>query len=406
MRLLDARKLIAYIDGGGIMQRRQELEAQGIDVFADGEAVRGTMAQSKGRFAGMIAVSYAWIRIDQPDPEGEQLLQLRNPLEYWCNEREAAGEGATVLLIDFMCMHQPDAEMKRTDAETSAFRRALFNIGVLYGHAGTAVMKITETPAGSDPDRVYNRRGWTHLEKCNADLIKPVYSVVDVSAWNKSEIGALEDASGGVGYDTRYEIYEAKGKWTTEPDSSRTAWWIGTDQSKQMRMAGRTRGPPRSPSAFEEELAEVVFGYESDRKVCADLYARTAVPLLASQEAFEFSGLPWSPKQFGQLGAALGMCEKLGSLSITLTAQNSCDGQNGWDPHVESRLIDFFTAVGAGPAVPSLRTMVIDKEQESWADTSSAWPAEPAKSAEFKAALTEARKTLPNVEISARRNMS
>ena len=67
-----------------------------------------------------------------------------------------------------MSMFQPDdttgAKPAYTKpAEQASFGRALRNIGLLYGHAGSVVFKMTKTPlpADGDPDRVYHRRGWT-----------------------------------------------------------------------------------------------------------------------------------------------------------------------------------------------------------------------------------------------------
>ena len=98
------------------------------------------------------------------------------------------------VFIDFMSMFQPDdttgAKPAYTKpAEQASFGRALRNIGLLYGHAGTVVFKMTKTPlpAGGDPDRVYDRRGWTHLERRLGDLEAPASNSLDVAAWPTAE---------------------------------------------------------------------------------------------------------------------------------------------------------------------------------------------------------------------------
>ena len=135
----------------------------------------------------MVALSYAWVTPADPDPQRAQLLQLRPVLVWWMCERarrktvapdKYTKPDATIqtadfgVFIDFMSMFQPDdttgAKPAYTKpAEQASFGRALRNIGLLYGHAGSVVFKLTKTPlpADGDPDRVYHRRGWTHLER-------------------------------------------------------------------------------------------------------------------------------------------------------------------------------------------------------------------------------------------------
>ena len=98
------------------------------------------------------------------------------------------------VFIDFMSMFQPDdttgAKPAYTKpAEQASFGRALRNIGLLYGHAGTVVFKMTKTPlpADGDADRVYGRRGWCHLERRLGDLEAPASNSLDVAAWPTAE---------------------------------------------------------------------------------------------------------------------------------------------------------------------------------------------------------------------------
>ena len=98
------------------------------------------------------------------------------------------------VFIDFMSMFQPDdttgAKPAYTKpAEQASFGRALRNIGLLYGHAGSVVFKMTKTPlpADGDPDRVYHRRGWCHLERRLGDLEAPASNSLDVAAWPTAE---------------------------------------------------------------------------------------------------------------------------------------------------------------------------------------------------------------------------
>ena len=157
-------------------------------------------------------MSYARVTPADPDPAGAQLAQLRPVLVWWMCERARRKRGyeygynnsykgdATIqtadfgVFIDFMSMFQPDdttgAKPAYTKpAEQASFGRALRNIGLLYGHAGSVVFKLTKTPlpADGDPDRVYSRRGWCHLERRLGDLEAPASNSLDVSAWPTAE---------------------------------------------------------------------------------------------------------------------------------------------------------------------------------------------------------------------------
>ena len=187
IRLLSARKLVAHIDGGGKMQIRQALEAAGTDVFLDAATMRGLLPELETKdlnrctFSGVVALSYAWVTPADPDPQRAQLQALRSVLVWWMCERARRklgdrarrGKGdATIqtadfgVFIDFMSMFQPDDTTGATPAytkpaEQASLKRALGNIGLLYGHAGTVVFKMTKTPLppGGDADGAsYDRR--------------------------------------------------------------------------------------------------------------------------------------------------------------------------------------------------------------------------------------------------------
>ena len=93
MRLVDARKLIRHIDNGGRMLIRQKIEEQKLDLFVDDEKVRvmlpelGDVDKFHCTFPPVCALSYAWITPADPDPNREQLLQLRPVLVWYLSER-------------------------------------------------------------------------------------------------------------------------------------------------------------------------------------------------------------------------------------------------------------------------------------------------------------------------------
>ena len=352
IRLLSARKLVAYIDGGGRMSIRQKLEAAGTDLYVDAATVRKLLPELETKddecctFSSVVALSYAWVTPADPDPERAQLLQLRNVLVWWICERarrkllpvgythepDATMQTADFgVFIDFMCMHQPDnlsgaAPAYTKPAEQESFGRALRNIGLLYGHAGTVVFKLTATPlpTGGDPDRVYSRRGWTHLERRLGDLEAPLTNSLDLARWklepppdrldshgipkNPGRLKSEENARCKVLqlYNERSEAYEGEHV---------TIGFLPGPLGALIRDGGR--GAPVSPAHFEEELKEKVFSYETDRKTCAGLYRGVAEPLLAGVETLTFNELAWTAADWRHMGGVLACCTKLRKLNLT-----------------------------------------------------------------------------------------
>ena len=88
IRLLSARKLVEHIDSGGKMEIRQALEAADKDVFLDAATIRTILPEletkdvSRCTFSGVVALSYAWVTPENPDPQRAQLLGLR-PVLVW-----------------------------------------------------------------------------------------------------------------------------------------------------------------------------------------------------------------------------------------------------------------------------------------------------------------------------------
>ena len=273
---------------------------------------------------------------EDPDPERAQLLQLRPVLVWWLCERARRKLGyehhepdATMqtadfgVFIDFMSMFQPDAGAPgayKKPAEQASFGRALRNIGLLYGHAGTTVFKASATPlpAGGDPMRVYEKRGWTHLERRLGDLCAPASNSLDVAAWPTAEaeraareqISSLEKAT--TAQRGPPQLRESEEELAAQGDHDSTLF-PGT-LGALIRDGGR--GAPVSPAHFELELNDRVFSVDADRVVCAGLYAGVAVPLLAGVEELKFTQLAWTAADWRHMGGALACCPKLRELNL------------------------------------------------------------------------------------------
>ena len=176
------------------MEIRQALEAAGTDVFLDAATVRGLLPEARDDGRGPLHVlrrRRAQLRVGdarRPRPGGAA-AELRPVLVWWMCERAQGGK-ATVTKSPTPRSRRPTSASSSTScrcssrttppapsseqkpAEQASFGRALRNIGLLYGHAGSVVFKMTKTPlpAGGDPDRVYEKRGWCHLEQRLGDL--------------------------------------------------------------------------------------------------------------------------------------------------------------------------------------------------------------------------------------------
>ena len=365
IRLLSARKLVAHIDQGGKMEIRQHLEAAGADVFLDAGTVRGLLPELETKddlrctFSGVVALSYAWVTPADPDPERAQLLSLRPVLVWWMCERarrKVGYSGAGVLdvtmqtadfgvFIDFMSMFQPDDRTGFTysvPTQQKSFGRALRNIGLLYGHRGSSVFKMTKTPLPpeGDPQRVYEKRGWTHLERRLGDLEAPASNSLNVAAW----AGAVTERAAR----TRKTAAQRGPPQLRESEEELAEFgdhYLVGDPSTLSTLIRGGRGAPVSPKHFEEELEEKVFSVDADRKTCAGLYRGVAEPLLADVEELKFEQLTWKTADWRHMGGTLACCTKLEYLDL---------GKMGAD---DAAMAAFGTALerGAAPALNLLQ---------------------------------------------------
>jgi hypothetical protein len=380
IRLLSARKLVEYIDGGGVMVRRQQLEREHPDIFLGDDVVRALLPeleQSQSHqghmctFPGITALSYAWVQEGDPDPAGDQLRALRPVLVWYMCER--ARQKLTKYLklavvdfgvfVDFMSIYQPDdwsdpsKPVYTNPIESASFKHSLCNIGLLYSNAGTTVLKITGTPqtAVSDPNRVYERRGWTYLERVISELDGHHHNCIDVSAWPTAEAERetkrrtmsrdWKDPRKDHSADPRDESYEAarsadeaeRLRWRRSEDFEDHSWTIRGpvvfhDSEEELamqadhvhdRMPGtvgtltrQSRGAPRIPAHFDAELRSMVFGYESDRVTCSAIYRGIAEPALRCMTRLQFTKCAWTDADWQHLAAVLPCCPVLKSLKL------------------------------------------------------------------------------------------
>ena len=209
-----------------------------------------------------------------------------------------------------MSMFQPDdttgaKPAYKKPAEQASFRRALPTSACSMGTPEHCRVQDDEdaAAAGRRSDRVYDRRGWTHLERRLGDLEAPATNSLDVAAWPTAE---AERATMMKEEDKKkYEEEKHPSQKGTEYNWRRSAGrrsCASRRRSSPRRVTTPTgdpgtlgalirdggRGAPVSPAHFEEELKEKVFSFDSDRTVCAGLYRGVAEPLLADVEELKF----------------------------------------------------------------------------------------------------------------------
>ena len=158
------------------LPRRQDLERDEPDAFYSADEVRKLETNDQGEDGiqlSVVSVSHAWETLPHPDPRGENLLRLADAIKraQTTKEKVASSSGddkeamllpsSVAVFFDYCSLFQKDPKLfegedggdkfwkSRTDTEMTAFNAALSNMDVWYAHAGTTVILLTETPAGS-----------------------------------------------------------------------------------------------------------------------------------------------------------------------------------------------------------------------------------------------------------------
>ena len=171
-------------------------------------------------------------------------------------------------------------EASRTAEQKAAFDRMLSNtMDLWYAHSAITVVLLTqlpdELPAGFDPSRTYDSRGWTTFERCSAELAK---------------INSLQSA-----------------RWSLVIDVS--------DEG-----GGAERRLPTTPQRMAKLLAGCRFTNGADSSLVLQLYAKTAAAVLGTVRELSYIGLPlvrgdeWTSPT--RLAEALNYCERLQELAV------------------------------------------------------------------------------------------
>jgi len=137
IRLIDVNWLLAR-DDAWRMPRRQALEAledEGETPFVGPDEAR-TLLQDRSRPIGVL--SYGWLTVLNPDPDGSRLTALRTALAKF----QRAGRPVRALFWDFASLMQAP----RSEAQHALFKKALKVMGWLYASEETCVLKMPSVP--------------------------------------------------------------------------------------------------------------------------------------------------------------------------------------------------------------------------------------------------------------------
>ena len=170
--------LVATADSAMETSKQPATQAEATTPVTIGAPACETDASSECmRFPPLLVVSWAWWSAEHPDSRGVQLRFLANVLEwYMCERRQMHGNDAIppAVYIDFASLHHPPPVMsippqnvsageghddepssnataridhrRRTANERAAYHRAIASLDLLYAHAGTVKLLLTNVP--------------------------------------------------------------------------------------------------------------------------------------------------------------------------------------------------------------------------------------------------------------------
>jgi hypothetical protein len=163
--LLDAEFLVRLADGGGVLCRRQELPDE---AFLSLPELKAACLLSDA--LPIIALSYAWLQRDHPDPKGNTLRRVAEVLRaaLACHRRfDRCG-----VFWDLGSLHQHSSTASRSADETCLFEQGLSFLAPLYSHVNTWVFRVTTFPSGYPAGYAlpadatvaeYANRGWVRI---------------------------------------------------------------------------------------------------------------------------------------------------------------------------------------------------------------------------------------------------
>ena len=221
----------------------------------------------------LVCVSHIWHGVSHPDPFGDNLLVLADALiKARAVERFPTGDFA--VFLDWVSLHQRDANGKRTPKEQAAFRQALSQMNIWYAHQKTLVYLLTQTPPEWPVATVpYQRRGWPSFERMISMILK----------------------------------HQSRQAWATICDVG--AFAPGGPQRTVLE-------PPRDAEGFSELLEQLHFTNGADKEMVLALYRDTLNSALGQTRSLRFAGLRWGDAEMATLAKVLPLCRNLEYLNL------------------------------------------------------------------------------------------
>jgi len=304
--------LVGLHKRGGRLSRRQDLPPEAFWSALELRRVARALGDDFGVL--FVALSYRWLTMEHPDPDGFHLGIVASVAELYLNQRgwkdkygfdqysqltrafrkHGLGLPEFALFWDYASLHQPP----RTDAEAELFPKGLKNSNVWYGHACTVVWMQSELPEGfaarmraSEPPlaETYEDSGWCYVEAAISATIKPGFLRLDLAKRTDRAMACT---------------YGPGERW---------------DEADDMlaRSCARRRPPPPSPETVRRLLqTEKRFTNSSDVSKVADLYATFFGKVINVRE-LKFQGLEWGDADVVELCEVLPRFAALRTLDLS-----------------------------------------------------------------------------------------
>eukprot|EP00386_Alphamonas_edax_P012580 GDKI01039204.1.p1 GENE.GDKI01039204.1~~GDKI01039204.1.p1 ORF type:complete len:724 (+),score=226.29 GDKI01039204.1:144-2315(+) len=197
-----------------------------------------------------IAVSYPWLSVEHPDPDGHHLDRV---VAYVRKYTEQPYSRLFGVFWDYMSLHQKP----RTADEDVLFKKALGCMEIWYGHKNIDALRVTEVPEGTVP---YDQRGWCTFE-------------------------------------TQVLALSCKGRIATlRHDKDKSFWCDGDDTHtledvKMDMLRGESPLPaPLIPADFDALIRTKTFTNQSDADTVSQLYSNFYHVSMDNSKLLQFSG--------------------------------------------------------------------------------------------------------------------
>uniref|UniRef100_A0A0K6SAI2 OTU domain-containing protein n=1 Tax=Chromera velia CCMP2878 TaxID=1169474 RepID=A0A0K6SAI2_9ALVE len=175
VRLLLAGEFVKYVDAGGGIERRQDLEESHPELFL--EHPNNLLAEDASPTRNIFVVSYPWLSKEHPDPDGHTSRAVADFLK-------EDGRRPAYLFWDFCSLEEPNynglEHMSREEhrsfmEQTRRYDLAMSAYETLFAGQSPrlCVLRVTSVPKDAADNRPFYSRGWCQLESALAAHKRP-----------------------------------------------------------------------------------------------------------------------------------------------------------------------------------------------------------------------------------------